>query len=200
MSTTPSEYEQGLLAQRRSKLAEIGAIGQRLGLSPAASVYPSRFPAPDETIRFAQLPELLTEFDADTAPVTAEQLEAGKPEVAIAGRLMSHRLQGKAGFAHLQQGGKRLQIYIRKDDVGEDAFALYKLLDLGDHIGVRGTLMRTRTGELTLKVQPTAFPPTLFRSPASPPSRSWPKPYSPCPTSTTASRTSSSATVSATST
>ena len=46
-----------------------------------------------------------------------------------------------------------MQIYVRKDDVGEDAFALYKLLDLGDHIGVRGYLMRTRTGELTVHVQ-----------------------------------------------
>ncbi len=161
MSTTHSEYEQGLLAQRRSKLAEIGAIGQRLGLSAADSLYPSRFPTKDETVRFAQLPELLAEFDADAAPVTAEQIEATKPEVAIAGRLMSHRLQGKAGFAHLQQGGKRLQIYIRKDDVGEDIFALYKLLDLGDHIGVRGTLMRTRTGELTLKAHAVAGRPAI---------------------------------------
>ncbi len=161
MSTTPSEYEQGLLAQRRSKLAEIGAIGQRLGLSAADSLYPSRFPTKDETVRFAQLPELLAEYDADAAPVTAEQIEATKPEVAIAGRLMSHRLQGKAGFAHLQQGGKRLQIYVRKDDVGEDIFALYKLLDLGDHIGVRGTLMRTRTGELTLKAHAVAGQPAI---------------------------------------
>src|SRR6185312_5709212 len=71
-------------------------------------------------------------------------------EVSIAGRVMAHRLQGKAGCAQLQQNGVRLQIYVRKDDVGEDAFALYKLLDLGDHIGVRGWMMRTRTGELTV--------------------------------------------------
>ncbi len=63
---------------------------------------------------------------------------------------MAIRIQGKAGFAQLQQAGERLQIYVRKDDVGENAFALYKLLDLGDHIGVRGYLMRTRTGELTV--------------------------------------------------
>jgi lysyl-tRNA synthetase class 2 len=66
-------------------------------------------------------------------------------------------VQGKAGFATLQQGGQRLQIYVRKDDVGDDLFELYKLLDLGDHIGVRGTLMRTRTGELTLKAQSIEF-------------------------------------------
>ena len=48
---------------------------------------------------------------------------------------MAIRVQGKAGFAQLQQAGQRMQLYVRKDDVGEDGFALYKLLDLGDHIG-----------------------------------------------------------------
>ena len=62
---------------------------------------------------------------------------------------MSIRVQGKAGFAHLQQGGKRLQIYVRLDNVGEKGFQLYKLLDLGDYIGVKGYLFRTRTNELT---------------------------------------------------
>ena len=58
---------------------------------------------------------------------------------------MSIRVQGKAGFAHLQQGGKRLQIYVKLDFVGEKAFQLYKLLDIGDYIGVKGYLFRTRT-------------------------------------------------------
>jgi lysyl-tRNA synthetase class 2 len=58
--------------------------------------------------------------------------------VAVAGRIMAIRAQGKAGFATLQQGGERLQIYVRLDAVGEQGFALYKLLDLGDHIGVGG--------------------------------------------------------------
>ena len=82
---------------------------------------------------------------------------------------MAIRVQGKAGFAQLQQGdiklesqiGKkavtRLQIYVRKDDVGETAFAIYKLLDLGDHIGVRGFLFHTRTGELTVHVTELTF-------------------------------------------
>src|SRR6201999_2446203 len=63
----------------------------------------------------------------------------------------------KAGFAHLQQGGKKLQIYIKLDYVGEKAFALSKLLDLGDHIGVSGYLFRTRTGELTIHVEEITF-------------------------------------------
>ena len=70
---------------------------------------------------------------------------------------MAIRVQGKAGFAQLQQAGQRMQIYVRKDDVGENAFALYKLLDLGDHIGVRGYLFRTRTGELTIHVSKLTF-------------------------------------------
>ena len=74
---------------------------------------------------------------------------------------MAIRVQGKAGFAQLQQGGKRFQIYVRKDDAGDEAFALYKLLDLGDHIGVRGHLFRTKTGELTVHVGPVDGRPAI---------------------------------------
>ena len=161
MSQFESDFEQKLYAQRQEKLREISAIGQRLGLSPAESIYPNRFPAADEHLTFAHIPDLLSRYDSESAPVPAETLEAEHPEFAIAGRIMSIRLQGKAGFAHLQQGGKRLQIYVRKDDVDEEIFALYKLLDLGDHIGVRGHLMRTRTGELTLKAHPIGSKPAI---------------------------------------
>jgi lysyl-tRNA synthetase class 2 len=157
LSQFESDFEKNLYAQRQQKLREIAAIGQRLGLTEAESLYPNRFPSADELLTLTQIPELIDQYDS----ASTEELEASKPEVAVAGRLMSHRLQGKAGFAHLQQGGKRLQIYIRKDDVGEDVFALYKLLDLGDHIGIRGTLMRTRTGELTLKALPTNGKPAI---------------------------------------
>ena len=70
---------------------------------------------------------------------------------------MAIRAQGKAGFAQLQQGGQRLQISVQLDAVGEQAFQLYKLLDLGDHIGVTGYLFRTRTGELTVHVDTITF-------------------------------------------
>ncbi len=161
MSQFESEFEQNLYRQRHEKLEQLKLIGQRLGLTEAESIYPNRFPAAGEPRTLAAIPEILAQYDGEGSPVSAEQLEAEKPEVAVAGRLMSLRVQGKAGFAHLQQGGKRLQIYVRKDDVGEDVFALYKLLDLGDHIGVRGTLMRTRTGELTLKALPTGGKPAI---------------------------------------
>ncbi len=149
-----SQFEQNLYRQRQEKLQAIRALGQQLGLTAAESIYPNRFPDQDEPVQLSQIPALLEQYDNPASPVTAEQLEADPPVVAVAGRLMSLRVQGKAGFAHLQGGGKRLQIYVRKDDVGDTVFALYKLLDLGDHVGVRGHLMRTRTGELTLKATP----------------------------------------------
>jgi lysyl-tRNA synthetase class 2 len=161
LSQFESDFERNLFKQRQEKLREISTIGQRLGLSAAESIYPNRFPAADEHIAFAHIPDLLSRYDSPDAPITAETLDAEHLEFAVAGRIMSIRLQGKAGFAHLQQGGKRLQIYARKDDAGEDIFALYKLLDLGDHIGVRGQLMRTRTGELTLKALPIEGKPAV---------------------------------------
>ena len=149
-----SSFEENLYRQRQEKLEAIRALGVQGGLTAAESVYPNRFPAADEPVQLSGIPALLAQYDDPQAPVSTAQLEVDPPTVAVAGRLMSLRVQGKAGFAHLQGGGKRLQIYIRKDDVGDLAFALYKLLDLGDHIGVRGHLMRTRTGELTLKATP----------------------------------------------
>jgi lysyl-tRNA synthetase class 2 len=99
------------------------------------------------------VPEILAAYSEKTA----EQLETPRVAVKVAGRIISLRLQGKAGFAHLQQGGKRLQIYVKLDFVGEKGFALYKLLDLGDHIGASGYLFRTRTGEMTIHVEEITF-------------------------------------------
>jgi lysyl-tRNA synthetase, class II len=137
-----SEFEKNLYQQRRDKLQQIAALGKLSGLSEAQATYPNSY-ASSHTI-----PELRRAYDS----LTAEQLDADPILVSLAGRIMAIRVQGKAGFAQLQQGGQRFQIYVRKDDAGDNAFALYKLLDLGDHIGVRGHLFRTRTGELTVHV------------------------------------------------
>ncbi len=142
-----SEFERELYEARRKTLREIGALGEKAGLSYAAATYPNSYAATHT------VPELRAGFDAKTG----EELEAQRVEVSVAGRVMAIRVQGKAGFAQLQQGGQRMQIYVRKDDVGEDGFALYKLLDLGDHVGVKGYLMRTRTGELTVHVRELTF-------------------------------------------
>jgi lysyl-tRNA synthetase class 2 len=88
---------------------------------------------------------------------TTDELESPRVTVRVAGRIMAIRLMGKAGFAHLQQDGQRLQIYVKKDAIGEAGFELWKLLDLGDHIGVRGYLFRTRTGELSIHAEELTF-------------------------------------------
>jgi lysyl-tRNA synthetase, class II len=134
-----SEFERNLFDLRKQKLADIEKLGQ--------SAYPNQFPA-THTISAVR-----ERWDS----TTAEDLEATRVTVAVAGRIMAIRAQGKAGFSTLQQQGQRLQIYVRLDAVGEQAFALYKLLDLGDHIGVVGYLFRTRTGELTIHVERLTF-------------------------------------------
>ena len=78
--------------------------------------------------------------------------EDGK-SVRLAGRMMTCREMGKSIFAHLQDSRGRLQIYLKKNDVGEEAFHAFKYADLGDHIGVTGTWFTTRTGEKTVKVE-----------------------------------------------
>lgn len=83
---------------------------------------------------------------------TKEELEEKEPiVVAIAGRIVSKRGKGKAGFAHLLDAQGRLQIYVRKDEVGEDTFPWWQSADLGDIVGVRGRLFKTNTGELSVR-------------------------------------------------
>ena len=135
-----SEFEKELYQLRRDKLAQIESLGQK--------AYPNSYAATHT------LAQIRSEYD-DSA--TAESLEQPRVQVSIAGRIMTIRAQGKAGFAVLQQGGQRLQIYVRLDAVGENAFQLYKLLDMGDHIGVTGYLFRTRTGELSVHVETLTF-------------------------------------------
>jgi lysyl-tRNA synthetase class 2 len=85
--------------------------------------------------------------------LTNEQLEGLTQTFRLAGRLMLLRQFGKAGFAHIQDGTSRLQIYLQKQVVGEESFGRFKrLIDLGDTIGVEGHLFRTKTNELTLSV------------------------------------------------
>ncbi len=74
-----------------------------------------------------------------------EELEGQK--VRLAGRIVSYRLMGKAAFAHLSDGETRLQVYFRRDDLGERDWEIFDLLDIGDHLGVEGELFTTRTGE-----------------------------------------------------
>ncbi len=87
----------------------------------------------------------------DSAKGLLDNFEEGKP-VSFAGRVVSYRLMGKAGFAHLSDGDHKIQGYFRKDDVGEIGWELYNLLDVGDHVGVTGKLFTTKTGEKSIHV------------------------------------------------
>ena len=132
-------FDENVYELRRQKLKQIEALGQ--------TAYRSKY-------EFTHtIPQILANY----SDKTAEQLEDPRVNVRVAGRIMAIRLMGKAGFCHLQQDGKRLQIYVKKDAVGDKGFELYKLLDLGDHIGVNGYLFRTRTGELTIHVEEITF-------------------------------------------
>jgi lysyl-tRNA synthetase class 2 len=131
--------DENIYKLRCDKLRQIEALGQR--------TYPTKY-AFTHTI-----PAILAQYSQKSA----EELENPRVDVRIAGRIMAIRLMGKAGFAHLQQGGQKLQIYVKKDAVGEKGFELYRLLDLGDHVGVSGYLFRTRTGELSVHVEEITF-------------------------------------------
>jgi lysyl-tRNA synthetase class 2 len=140
-----SEFERNLFTLRQEKLRDIEALGQ--------SAYPNHYVATHT------IPEVRAKWGETPAEKLNDTPEAPRPHinVSVAGRIMAIRAQGKAGFATLQQGGQRLQIYVRLDAVGEQGFALYKLLDMGDHIGVTGYLFRTRTGELSVHVETLTF-------------------------------------------
>jgi lysyl-tRNA synthetase, class II len=125
--------------QRQKKLEQIRELGYE--------AYPREF-------RWTDTASALVEQHGQA---TGAELEANKREVRVAGRIVSYRLMGKAGFAHLQGSGKRIQIYVRKDVVGEKGFQLFHLLDLGDSIGVRGHLFRTKTNELSIWVEELFF-------------------------------------------
>jgi lysyl-tRNA synthetase class 2 len=120
--------------QRQKKLAEIEARGHQ--------AYPHKF-------EWTATPaELVQKY----ASAQAAALEATKPPVRVAGRILTLRLHGKAGFAHISGSGQKLQIYVKLDIVGPRTFELFQLVDLGDIVGVAGHLFRTRTGELTIWV------------------------------------------------
>ena len=122
-----------LRAHRRSKLEEL----RRRGIDP--------FPA--RAVTDGRISELVGRF----ASLDADALAAGRPVVQAAGRVTAVRRHGKTAFLDLSDGDDRLQVYLRRDDLDEPTFDLLDTLDLGDFWNVTGGLIRTKTGELTLK-------------------------------------------------
>ena len=131
----PAPSESDLLRNRRENLRRV----EELGLPTTAF----RFPV-DATV---------SEIKERHGSSDAGQLEQAKPAVVTAGRVLALRTAGKAGFLDLSDGRARVQVYVRRDAVGDAAFELYRALDLGDWIGVEGEVFRTRTGELSVKAQ-----------------------------------------------
>jgi len=115
---------------RRAKLAELAAIG----VAPYAYGYQR------------------THSAAEALAAYSDAMEESGPEVSVAGRLVSYRSQGKTTFGHVEDVSGRIQVYFRADQLG-DRYPLVKLLDLGDYVGARGPLFRTKAGEVTVRAQ-----------------------------------------------
>ena len=137
--------EDELYQQRLDRISQIEALG---------------FQAYGHRLDFTHtIPRILAEY----GDKSAEQLEP-RINVRVAGRILTIRRMGKAGFAHLQQDGERLQIYVRQDAVPEKDYQLYQHLDLGDIISADGYLFRTRTGELSIHVEHLDFMAKILHS------------------------------------
>ena len=130
--TPVPQDENHIIAERRAKLAEWRKTGQ---------AFPNDFQR-ENTV--SKLYEVYGEK-------SAEELEGLPVEVKLAGRVMLKRVMGKASFATLQDMTGRIQIYVTRDKVGEDVYADFKTWDLGDILGVVGSLMKTKTGELSIQ-------------------------------------------------
>ncbi|HEX5513632.1 MAG TPA: lysine--tRNA ligase [Gammaproteobacteria bacterium] len=126
--------ENKLIAQRREKLA---------GLRETGSAFPNDF----------RRDALTGELQQRYAASSAEQLEAEPVRVALAGRMMAKRIMGKASFSHIQDMSGRIQLFLRGDDLPEGVYDDFKTWDVGDIVGAEGVLMRTKTGELSVKVE-----------------------------------------------
>ena len=125
--------ENDMIRHRREKLAALRAAGE---------------PFPNDFRRTAYAADLQAKY----GEVVKEELEASKVDVSVAGRVMLRRVMGKASFFTLQDSSGRIQCYLRREQIGDEAYhAFERLWDIGDIVGVIGTLFRTNKGELTVE-------------------------------------------------
>ncbi len=134
----PALDDNQLIAERREKLAALRARAKANG----TAVFPNDFKPAQRALelqrRYGEIPN--------------EELEPQAVKVSVAGRMMLKRVMGKASFATLQDASGRIQLRVSVDGVGAEVYEQFKHWDLGDILGAEGTLMRTRTGELTVTV------------------------------------------------
>lgn len=128
-----SEEDNEIIKQRRAQLAQLREQG---------NAYPNGWE------RDALAGDLLAQYDEQDK----EQLEQQAVRVKVAGRMMSRRVMGKAAFAHLQDMSGRIQLYVKRDNLPEGIYAEFKSWDIGDQLAAEGTLMKTKTGELSVQV------------------------------------------------
>jgi lysyl-tRNA synthetase class 2 len=133
------QSESRILTARREKVKEI--IEQ--GINP----YPNDFKRQNHCI----------DVRSDMEGMTPEQVGESGRRYLLSGRIMAVRDFGKAAFLHLEDSSGRIQVFIKKDVLGEEAYALYKMWDVGDIVGVSGTPFVTRTGELTIQADEIAL-------------------------------------------
>ena len=131
-ASTSEQEENHIIAERRAKLAEWRATGK---------AYPNDFDRENISGKIIEL------YDGKSG----EELEANPVEVKVAGRIMLKRVMGKASFITISDVGGRIQIYVARDKVGEETYTAFKRWDIGDIVGVVGTLFRTKTNELTVQ-------------------------------------------------
>ena len=128
----PEELRQEVSEQNRIRLEKLRAL-------QAEGRDPYRLTRYDQTHRSKEILDNFEALDGQT--------------VSIAGRMMSRRVMGKASFAHVLDRDGQIQIYVRRDDVGEEAYKQFKDFDLGDVIGVKGVVFRTKMGEVSVHAQ-----------------------------------------------
>src|SRR5437588_13056420 len=129
---TNNDDENQIIAERRAKLAELRKRGAAF---------------PNDFTREHLAAELRKAWDAKPN----EEIEPKQIAVAVAGRMMLKRVMGKASFATIQDMSGRIQLYVTLDALGAEALDSFKHWDLGDVVGARGTLFKTKTGELSVK-------------------------------------------------
>jgi lysyl-tRNA synthetase class 2 len=129
--------ENKLIAERREKLKALREQVKAQG----GVAFPNDFKPADRA----------ADLIAAHAGQEAEALDAAAATVSVGGRMMLKRVMGKASFATIQDATGRIQIYVTRDAVGEEVYADFKKWDLGDIIGAEGVLMKTKTGELSIK-------------------------------------------------
>ena len=127
------------IAQRQANFQAIRDLG--------VAAYPNHFDASDS------VSAIVERHGGDTG----EALEASRPEVRVAGRILGIRAFGKASFLVLSDGVSTIQVYLRQDAIPERDFAIYKLLDFGDHVGVAGRVFRSKTNELSVWASSLTF-------------------------------------------